>query len=423
MKNRWLMALCAVGIHISIGSVYAWSQIAVSIKNELHVHWGLGEITITFSIAICALGLAAAFMGHFVEKKGPRVSGMLSAVLFGAGLIGAGFALKMENIWLLYLTYGVLGGVGIGIGYITPVSTLLKWFPDRRGLAMGMTIMGFGFGAAIEVFLLQNLLPSLGITCVSTGVIILGVLYFILIFLSSQYLSIPPTGWIPKGYVSEDIKDANQKVIKQDLENLFANEAVKKIRFYYLWLMLFINVSCGIALISVAKFMGHDIIMLTSQAAAVMVMLMSVFNGCGRIIWASISDYLSRPITYLAFFVIQIIAFFILTITKEPLIFQVLVFLILTCYGGGFSLIPAYIGDIFGTKQAGAIHGYILTAWAAAGLVGPTLIAYTKEITGSYHDALYIFIVFLVIAFFISLLMIANIRKIEKAKGIEDIIG
>jgi MFS transporter, OFA family, oxalate/formate antiporter len=423
MKNRWLLALCAVGIHISIGSVYAWSQIAVSIKKQLTVQWGIGQITLTFAIAICALGLAAAFMGHFVEKKGPKASGMLSAVLFGAGLVGAGIALKMENIWLLYLTYGVLGGVGIGIGYITPVSTLLKWFPDKRGLAMGMAIMGFGFGAAIEIFILQNILPSLGITSISNGVIILGVLYFVLIFISSLYLAPPPKDWVPKGYTPDLENNGKQKVIKQDLENLFANEAVRKIRFYYLWLMLFINVCCGIALISVAKFMGHDVIMLSSQAAAVMVMLMSVFNGCGRIFWASISDYISRPITYITFFVIQIIAFFVLTQTTNAILFQAVVFVILTCYGGGFSVAPAYIGDIFGTKQPGAIHGYILTAWAAAGLVGPTLIAFTKQITGSYHDALYVFIVFLIVAFIISLLMIANIRKIEKNKGIKDIIG
>ena len=423
MKNRWLLALCAVGIHISIGSVYAWSQIAVSIKSQLAVSWGLGQITLTFAIAICSLGLAAAFMGHFVEKKGPKISGILSAFLFGLGLIGAGVALKAENIWLLYLTYGVLGGAGIGIGYITPVSTLLKWFPDRRGLAMGMTIMGFGFGAAIEVFILQNILPALGITSISNGVIILGVLYFALIFISSLYLAPPPKGWFPKGYDPNIGKSQNTKVIKEDLENLSANEAVKKLRFYYLWFMLFINVCCGIALISVAKFMGHDVIMLSCQAAAVMVMLMSIFNGIGRIFWASVSDYISRPVTYVTFFVIQIIAFFILTITTNPLFFQITVFVILTCYGGGFSVVPAYIGDIFGTKQVGAIHGYILTAWAAAGLVGPTLISFTKQITGSYHDALYVFIVFLIIAFVISLLMIANIRKIEKSKGIEDIIG
>lgn len=410
MKNRWLLALCAVGIHISIGSIYAWSQIAQSIQNQLNMPWSLGDITITFTIAIAILGLAAAFMGQFVEKHGPKVSGTLAAIFFGVGLIGAGFALKLHNLWLLYITYGAMGGIGIGIGYITPVSTLIKWFPDKRGLATGMTIMGFGFGAAFEVFLLQTLLPELGIESISNGLIILGVLYFIVMFLSSLYLAPPPKDW--------DIETQFQKkkyaLAKTDLTNKTALEALKDIKFYYLWLMLFINVCCGIALISVAKFMAHEVIMLSSAAAGIMVMLMSVFNGLGRIIWASLSDVFTRPITYIAFFLLQIIAFYVLTHTTNYILFQIAVFLILTCYGGGFSVIPAYIGDVFGAKEVGTIHGYILTAWALAGVVGPTLIAYTREWTGGYNQALYVFIGFLVIAFIIAILTQLNIRAIQR---------
>ena len=407
MKNRWLVALCAVGIHISIGSIYAWSQIAVSLKHEVHTAWSLSQITLTFSIAILFLGLAAAFMGNFVEKKGPRISGMLAALLFGLGLIGASIAIKNETLWLLYVTYGALGGIGIGLGYVTPVSTLLKWFPDHRGLAMGITIMGFGFGAAGEVFLLQNFLPWLGSVSVSTNLLIIGCIYFALMFLSSLYLAPPPEDWLPKNF-----RGKNTTAFGKNLVQLTANEAIKTPRFYYLWIMLFINVTCGIALISVAKFMGKEVIHLTSQMAAVMVILMSVFNGCGRIAWATLSDYITRPITYILFYLLQIACFVLLIKTKNPMFFQILVFVILTCYGGGFSVAPAFIGDIFGTKEAGKIHGYILTAWAAAGLIGPTIIAWVRDATGGYVTSLYIFVGFLVIAFIVSLLMAANVKKL-----------
>ncbi|WP_199911700.1 L-lactate MFS transporter [Dongshaea marina] len=406
MKNRWLLAFCAVGIHISIGSIYAWSQIAVAIKNQPQCNWGLGDITVTFSIAICCLGLAAAFMGRIVESRGPKFTGLLSAILFGIGLIGAGFALRSHNLWALYLTYGVIGGAGIGLGYITPVSTLLKWFPDKRGLAMGLTVMGFGFGAVIEIFVLRSVLPAFGITDIASQLMWLGVIYFVLIFISSRFLAAPPKEWTVPCKAG-----GKSKSIKPDLENIKAIDALRRPRFYYLWLMLFINVCCGIALISVAKFMGRDVIGLSMGAAAAMVMIMSIFNGVGRFFWASVSDYLSRPWVYSLFFVIQLVCFYTLTKTHNPWVFQLAVFIVLSCYGGGFSLVPAYIGDIFGTRQAGVIHGYILTAWAAAGLVGPILIAYTRQFTGSYYDALYAFMGLLVIAFLISLRMRHSMKK------------
>jgi len=416
-RNRWLLALCAVGIHLSIGSIYAWSQIAALIQQQMSsVHsWTLTQITVTFSIAICALGLSAAFLGRFVGKKGPKYSGIIASILFGIGLVGGGLALKYDNLTMLYITYGVLGGAGIGIGYITPVSTLLKWFPDRRGLAMGLAIMGFGFGAALEVFLLQNLLPALGITSISSGLMILGVVYFIVMFISSLYLAPPPKGWKLAGF--EEKISKGKTVVKEDLAQLGAVEALKTSRFYFLWIMLFINVTCGIALIAVAKLMGTDIILLSSQAAAVMVMLMSLFNGFGRIFWANVSDYITRPVTFIVYFVLQIIAFFVLTQTRNPYVFQGFVFLILTCYGGGFSAIPAYIGDVFGTKEAGMIHGYILTAWSAAGLLGPILIAECYQITGLYQDSLYIFIGLLIIALIVSIIAAVNIKNIRKAKA------
>ncbi|OOE10711.1 L-lactate MFS transporter [Fictibacillus arsenicus] len=409
VKNRWLIAAAAVGIHISIGSVYSWSVFTNPLR-EKH-NWGLSEISLTFSIAILFLGLSAAFMGHFVERYGPRISGMIASACFGAGLIGAGFADSIGSLYMLYFFYGALGGIGLGIGYITPVSSLVKWFPDRRGLATGLAIMGFGFASLIASPVIAKLINGIGI---SNTFYLLGAIYFGLMFLSSLYLAPPPKNWQPEG-----MKDKDQKEEKKtnDLAQLTANEAVKTVRFWALWSMLFINVTCGIAVISVASPMAQDIAGLSAGAAATMVGIMGLFNGFGRIGWASVSDYIGRPNVYTTFFALQTVAFLLLPNVTNAFLFQLLVYVILTCYGGGFASIPAYIGDLFGTKQLGAIHGYILTAWAAAGLVGPLVVSWIRETTNSYSLTLYIFTGAFVAALAISLLIRINIRNIRKANN------
>lgn len=406
MKNRWLIAASAVGIHISIGSVYAWSVVSKPMMKEFG--WSLKEVSLTFSIAIFFLGISAAFLGHFVEKEGPRKAGTLAAVLFGTGLLGAGLAIQLKALWLLYLTYGVLGGMGLGTGYITPVSTLIKWFPDKRGMATGMAIMGFGFAALLAGPVMRAIIDAMGIAAMFY---ILGGVYFVLMLASAQYLAPPPEGWAPAGY-HESIASGKKK--KQlDLAMLTANESIKTLRFYYLWLMLFINITCGIAVISVASPMAQEVTGMTPTAAATMVGLMGLFNGLGRIGWSSLSDHLGRPRIWVAFFVIQIVAFFALPSISVALAFQAIIFLILTCYGGGFASVPAYISDIFGTKQVSAIHGYILTAWAMAGIVGPMLASWVRETTGNYRKTLYIFAGLFIAALTVSLLMIVNIRQIR----------
>jgi OFA family oxalate/formate antiporter-like MFS transporter len=314
----------------------------------------------------------------------------------------------MESKILLYLTYGVLGGAGLGIGYISPVSMLVKWFPDRRGMATGLAIMGFGFASAISGPAIKVLIDAVGI---SSTFYILGSIYFIIMFAAAQYLANPPEGYMPER-LSNAI-NAGKKKIKEDLANITRNEAVKTARFYGLWIMLFINVTCGIAIISVASPLLQEVIGISALAAASAVGLMGIFNGAGRIIWASVSDYITRPVVFIIFFITQIIAFYLLTTVTSVLLFTILVYYIMTCYGGAFASVPAYIGDIFGTKELGAIHGYILTAWALAGLVGPIIIAYVKDTTGSYTGTLYVFVGLFVVALITSILMLANIKKIK----------
>ncbi|WP_026859126.1 L-lactate MFS transporter [Jeotgalicoccus psychrophilus] len=409
-KNRWLIALAGVGIHISIGSVYAWSVFTTPLQES--IGWSLSQVSITFSIAILFLGLSAAFMGHFVEAKGPRKSGLVSTIFFAAGMITAGFGIQLEMLWLLYVGYGVLGGIGLGIGYITPVSTLVKWFPDRRGMATGLAIMGFGFAAMIASPLMRTLIESVGIP---NTFFILGAIYFTVMLVSSLYLERPPEGYHPKGVVI----DESAATVSKDLAQLTANEAIKTKRFYFMWLMLFINVTCGIAILAVASPMGVEIAGLSAGAAAFMVGIMGVFNGAGRLIWASISDYIGRTNLYTLFFILQIGIFAVLPFTTNALLFQLLLFVMISCYGGGFSAIPAYIGDIFGTKQLGAIHGYILTAWAAAGLAGPFIVARIYESTQSYAWSLYIFAGLFFVALVISIFIRADIKKLKEKNELD----
>lgn len=408
MKNRWLIAASAVGVHVSIGAVYAYSVFKRPLFEELG--WDQSQTAWAFSIAILFLGLSASFLGPTVERLGPRKSGMLSAFFYCTGLALSGVAISMEQLWLFYLGYGVISGIGLGVGYISPVSTLVKWFPDRRGLATGLAIMGFGFGALLASRVMQGLIDNVGI---AVTFYILAAVYFAVMMISAQYIAPPPADWKPAGMGESNGKKSRRPV--EDLAQLTSIEALKTVRFYYLWVMLFINVTCGIAIISVASPMSQDIAGLTPAAAASMVGLMGLFNGLGRIGWASVSDYLGRPMTYSTFFVIQIVAFFILPYCTHPLTFQLVVFIILTCYGGGFASIPAFIGDVFGTKRLSAIHGNILTAWAAAGLFGPILAAYVRETTGSYTQTLQIFAGLFVVALAASILIQINIRTLRNS--------
>lgn len=406
-KNRWLIALSAVAIHLSIGSVYAYSVYQNPLKETLG--WEKTDVSLAFTIAIFILGIAAAFFGRFVEKRGPRVSAMIAAVFFGIGIIGSGFAIQLENYVLFLIFFGVIGGLGLGFGYIAPVSTLVKWFPDRRGLATGMAVMGFGAGALITSPIASRLMIA---TSIPTTFYVLGISYFILMILGALYIAKPHEGWAPEGME----ENREERPVKADLAQLTANEAIKTKRFWLLWIMMFINISAGIMILSVAAPMAQEITGASAITAAGIVGIMGLFNGGGRIGWASASDYLGRGNTYMTFFLIQVAAFFILPFITNSFIFSVFLYIIVSCYGGGFASLPAFIGDLFGTKQLGAIHGYLLTSWSIAGVVGPMLVSSIYENTQSYTITFYVFGTMLAIGFIVSLLMKRDIKKIRTAK-------
>lgn len=414
VKNRWLIAASAVGIHISIGSVYAYSVMTNPVANlfkDAGHEVDSSAIKWAFKIAILLLGLSAAFLGRWVEKVGPRTSGTFAAIFYGAGIIGSGLAMQLESLNMFYFCYGFLGGIGLGLGYITPVSTLVKWFPDKRGLATGMAIMGFGFSALIFGPLMAKLFASIG---PANTFYSLGTLYFVLIFASAQYIERPPQGWVPEGF---EEKPGEATKIKKDLSNITANESLKTPRFYFIWLMMFINISCGIAVIASASPMMQEKLGYTAMEAAGIVGLIGVFNGLGRLVWSSLSDYMGRANTFILFFTFQIGAFLLLPRMTTELFFLFTLFTVITMYGGGFATLPAFLGDLFGTKQLGAIHGMVLAAWGLAGVVGPTIYDMVKESTGSLDLTLPIFGYMFIFALFISILMKLNIKKLEAANA------
>lgn len=400
MKNRWLIALSAIGIHICIGSVYAWSVLTKPIMQAMG--FTLKETTWTFSIAILFLGLSAGFLGDYVEKYGPRKSGLTSTCFFGLGMFGTALALHLNSLPLLYLFYGVIGGIGLGTGYITPVSTLVKWFPNNRGFATGLAIMGFGFASLIAGPLMQILVAKYGLV---QNFIILGCVYMVIMAASALYLEPPKaSNGGPSGI--------NVKSILPDTQ-FTAKEARKTWQFYALWWIFFTNITCGIGLLAVSSPMAQEVVKMTPMAAASMVGIIGLINGLGRIFWSTISDYLGRSTVYVVFFLIQIFAFYALAETSSAFIFQLIVFVIISCYGGGFSCMPAFLSDLFGTKELSAIHGKILTAWGMAGIAGPLLLSWIRETTNSYSITLYFFS-----ACFVVSLIIAGILKWRTSVGV-----
>lgn len=405
-KNRWLIALSAIAIHLSIGSVYAYSVLKYPIVENLG--WSDRTVTVSFTIAIALLGTSAASFGRFVEKWGPRKSATIAAFFFASGQVIAGFGMLSSSVTLFYLGYGVIGGIGLGLGYISPVSTLVKWFPDRRGLATGMAVMGFGAGSLIAAPVITQLIKGVGL---HNMFFIMAAVYFILMISGASYIVKPVEGYMPNLTAT---KAKKAKKITPSLQQLNAQEAIRTPRFWLLWMMMFINISTGIMLISAASPLAQTKTGMTATAAATMVGIMGLFNGGGRLGWSAFSDRLGRSNVFLMFFGVEAMIMLLLPNVTNALLLQVLIFITVSMYGGGFALLPAFISDLFGTRQLGAIHGLLLTAWSAAGVFGPLLVAYINDATGSYNTAFYIFAGLVSIAFVISLVMKQNIRSFER---------
>jgi MFS family permease len=417
--DRWLVPPAALAIHLSIGMAYGFSVFWLPLARAVGIHepaacpgagffelvtttrcdWPVSMLGWTYTLFFVLLGSSAALFGHWLERAGPRKAGVVAAMCWCGGLFVAAFGIYAHQIWLLWLGSGVIGGIGLGLGYISPVSTLIKWFPDRRGMATGLAIMGFGGGAMIGAPLADRLINHFA-GPESVGVwqtfVVMGWLYLIAMLLGAFSYRLPPPGWQPAGYAPA--QNAQPLVTSG---HVHVNEAVRTPQFWLLWGVLCLNVSAGIGVIGMASpmlqevFGGRLIGVPTALAglaeseraqvatiAAAFAGLLSLFNIAGRIFWASLSDRIGRKATYMAFFLLGIALYVSAPLAGEAgrvALFVTIFCIILTMYGGGFATIPAYLADLFGTQHVGAIHGRLLTSWSVAGIVGPVIVNYIRE--------------------------------------------
>ena len=380
VSRRWLVILGAIGLHISIGSVYAWSVFTRPIMQYLNC--SLSEVQFTFSLAIFFLGTTAAFFGKYIERFGPRKSGIIGAILFSTGMILGGYAIQMHSLIGLYLSYGFIGGIGLGVTYLAPVSTLIKSFPDHKGFAAGCAIMAFGFGAALCSPVANHLMNSY---CVYDTMILMGFGYFIIMMLAAAIFTAMP------------------RIDKTAYNNGYtAKEAMKTKTFYKLWAMLFSNIFAGIAIIATMSPIAQDLVHASVTEAAIIVGIVGLFNGLGRIVIPIISDKYGRKLVYSCVYIAELIAFTALLCSTNIIIFQIAMYTLAAGYGAGFALIAPYAADVFGTRNVGTIHGRLLFSWSLSGLFAPQLLAYIYAITATYIGIMYVNIVILVIAFTIS---------------------
>jgi MFS family permease len=406
-------ALC---IHLCIGQAYALSVFNLPMTKLLGItqsapgDWRLTDLGWIFSIAMFFLGTSAAVFGRWVEEGGPRRAMFTAGLCWGAGFIVSAIGIYTHTLLLVYFGYGVLGGVGLGIGYISPVSTLIKWFPDRPGMATGMAIMGFGGGAFIASPLSVWLMAKFSTTAhvgVAETFIIMGCIYFCFMMVGAAIVRVPAPDWKPQGYVAP--VQAQKLITKNDV---YVYDALKTPQFWLIWWVLCLNVTAGIGVLGQASAMSQEMFPghVTPVAAAGFVGLLSLFNMMGRFFWASTSDYIGRKNTYFCFFVIGFVLYCTVPYTGSigsVALFVTCFVVIISMYGGGFATVPAYLRDMFGTRYVGAIHGWLITAWSAAGIFGPVLVNYIRQYqiehgvpkAQAYNTTMYIMAGLLVIGF------------------------
>jgi len=375
-SNRWLIAIAGVVMQVALGAVYAWSVFRIPLTNSYG--WTVSQVTLAFELAILMLGFASFAGGLWMKWIGPRRVAAVAGLCYGLGMVLAGQV--GGHLGLLYLSYGVLGGIGLGLGYIVPVATLIKWFPDRRGMITGLAVAGFGAGALITAPVAERLISWVGVSQTFT---ILGLVYFVAVSGSALSMRNPPEDYRPAGW-----QPSLSQQEKLSVKNYMLGEALRTWQWYGLWAILFLNTLAGISIISQASPMAQEITHVSAGAAAGLVGIISIGNGAGRLLWAWLSDYMGRSRVFRVMFLAQALIFFLLSRVHSFGGLAFLAFIVLLCYGGGFGTMPAFAADFFGTRNVGSIYGLMLTAWGFAGLFGPTLVAHVRQSTGYYTEAL-----------------------------------
>jgi OFA family oxalate/formate antiporter-like MFS transporter len=374
--NRWTIAIAGLIIQIALGAVYAWSVFRIPLTRAYG--WTISQVTFAFTLAILTLGFASFVGGLWMRRVGPRRVAIAAGIFYGVGIFLASFS--AGHLYWLYFSYGIVAGIGLGLGYIVPVATLLKWFPDKCGMITGIAVAGFGAGALITAPIAGRLIVSVG---VMRTFAILGVAYFIAITIAALFMQDPPPNYRPAGWI---LSETQQK--RRSSRTYTLREAMGTWQWYALWALLFLNTSAGISIISQAAPMAQEITGVTAAAAAGLVGIISIANGAGRFLWAWLSDLIGRRWVFLFMFLFQAILFLTLPHVASFPAFAAMCFLILLCYGGGFGTMPAFAADYFGAENVGSIYGLMLTAWGFAGVFGPMLIATIRQSTGRYWHAL-----------------------------------
>ena len=388
VQNRWVVAAAGVVMQVALGAVYAWSVFRIPLTRSFG--WTIPQVTLTFTIAIFVLGLAAFAGGLWMRRAGPRTVALTAGVLYGLGVFLA--SLAGGRLWWLYCSYGVIAGVGLGLGYIVPVATLVKWFPDKRGLITGLAVAGFGAGALITAPVATRLIADVG---VMQTFAILGAAYFVAVTGGALFMQNPPDGYRPPagpGVRSRFSRAATggagaARKSRSDPDYTLTG-ALRCWQWYALWTLLFLNTTAGIAVISQAAPMFQEITSISAARAASIVGIISIANGVGRLLWAWLSDLVGRRAVFLAMFLVQATVFWLLPSAHTLELFAALTVVVLLCYGGGFGTMPAFAADYFGAEHVGPIYGLMLTAWGVAGVLGPTVIAALRERSGHYDDGL-----------------------------------
>ena len=399
--NRWVIAIAGVFLQIALGAVYAWSVFRIPLSKQFG--WSISQVTFTFTISIFVLGFAAFFGGLWMNRVGPRTVALTAGTFYGLGVFLASFS--ANKLWWLYLSYGVIGGIGLGLGYIVPVATLVKWFPDRRGLITGIAVGGFGAGALITAPVATRLIQTVGVLPTFAY---LGVAYFIIAIIASLFMRNPPEGWQPEGWTPSEKETAQRAT-----HDFVLSEALKAWQWWALWLILFLNTSAGIAIISQEAPIFEELTKVSAIVAGGMVGIASLGNGVGRVFWAWLSDLITRRGTFTVMFIVQVLLFWFLPTITVPSSMITVTFVILMCYGGGFGTMPAFTADYFGPKNVGPIYGLMLTAWSFASVFGPLYIARMRETAGNYSGALH----FIAIVMFVSVLLPIIVRPPRRERS------
>jgi OFA family oxalate/formate antiporter-like MFS transporter len=380
LPNRWGIAVAAVVMQICLGAVYGWSVFKIPLMRA--EHWSETAVQLNFTLAIFFLGVGTIVGGLWQDRKGPRLVSTVAGVVYGIGYILAGVFASNHSLNGLYFAYGVLTGLGMGMGYICPVATLVKWFPERRGLMTGVAVCGYGAGALVMSPIAARLIIA---HSVSYTFVVLGVAYLILVTASAQFYANPPQGWKPAGWVP------SSAVAKAATSYEYTvKEALATWQFWMLWAMLFLNVSAGIMIISQASPMAQQLVGMSAISAASMVGLISIFNGLGRVFWAWVSDFLGRSRVYFLLYLIQVILFFSLPRIHNLTLFSIAFAIIGLCYGGGFGTMPSFTADFFGAKFMGGIYGIILLAWGAGAIPSPIMSARLHQATGRFDTSIHV---------------------------------